>query len=454
MAGVNLPTFLAEHAAGERRVEVGGATILEVLRGLETRHPALRGWILDERGHLRQHVNLFVERDRVSIDRSVDDDDEIFVLQAISGGDVTAVDSPMEDGSEVELLVGTRKGLFLLRGSRAGELRVVERLFPGQEAEYACRDPRSGTYFASVTHGQFGPHLYRTDDPAGDWTQAEGLAFPEDGDEAVERIWVVEPGAAPDELWAGVAPAALFRSTDGGATWELNRGLYDHPSRAEWQPGFGGMCLHTICPWPGRPEHLTIAISAAGLWITEDGGRSWERGVEGLVPRYLPEEAREGAIALCVHKVERSALEPETLYMQFHGGVYRSDDAGRSWRDIGTDSGLPADFGFPVVADPNDPDRAYVIPLAADVDRVTPEGRLRVYLTTDRGNSWRPLSDGLPQRDAHLTILRQAFCHDGRQPLGLCFGTRSGEIYRSSDGGASWSRAAAHLPPVLSVRYA
>jgi photosystem II stability/assembly factor-like uncharacterized protein len=214
----------------------------------------------------------------------------------------------------------------------------------------------------------------------------------------------------------------------------------------------GGLCLHSICPWPGDPDRLAVAISAAGVWLTEDGGRSWRRGVEGLVPRYLPEEARADTLTLCVHDMKRAPLQPATLYMQFHGGLYRSDDAGESWIDIASGRGVPSDFGFPLAIDPADPNRAFVIPLAADSDRVTPDGKLHVYETRDRGGSWSALSKGLPQKDAYLTVLRQAFCTDEAAPLGLYFGATSGELFGSADGGSSWTTIASRLPPILSVR--
>jgi photosystem II stability/assembly factor-like uncharacterized protein len=353
-----------------------------------------------------------------------------------------------------ELLVGTKKGLVVLRGERGGSFEMAARAFPGEVVEFATRDARTGRYFASVTNGQFGPHLFHSEDPTARWTQAEGPAFPACASVAVERSWVVQPGAGDGELWCGVAPAALFRSGDGGNTWSLVEGLWNVPERVHWEGGAGGLCLHSICPWPGDPKRLAVGISSAGVWLTDDGGKTWRRSVSGLVPRYLPEEARKDTHAYCVHNMHRAPRQPATLYMQFHGGVYRSDDGGESWIDIGTDRGLPSDFGFPLAVDPNDADRAFIIPLAADADRVTPGGRVRVYETRNRGATWHPLEKGLPQERAYLTVLRQAFCTDGGKPLGLYFGAQSGEVFASSDGGSTWSTIAARLPPVLSLQCA
>jgi photosystem II stability/assembly factor-like uncharacterized protein len=352
-----------------------------------------------------------------------------------------------------ELLLGTKKGLFLLEGEPGFGFEIKTRAFAGQPIDFATRDPRSGRLLATVTSPFFGPKIFFTDDdPDAEWEQADGVALPEGGDQALERIWVIARGEADGTLYAGGDPGVLFESHDGGASWGINTGLWEQPSRPHWQPGGGGLCLHSICTWPGDPAKLAVAVSAAGMWLTEDGGRTWRRGNEGLNPRYLPEEALKDANAgRCVHHVERAPRQPERMFMQFHGGVYRSDDAGESWTDIGG-GGLPSDFGFPLMVDPDDPDSAYVIPLVADVDRVTPDGRVRVYETRDGGSCWTPRGDGLPAAHAYLTVLRQAFGRAGSgEQLQLYFGATSGDVFGSGDAGATWSTVATRLPPVFSV---
>ena len=350
-----------------------------------------------------------------------------------------------------ELLVGTKKGLFSLQGD--GAFEIAARSFAGEPVEYAMRDPRSGRYFASVTSAFYGPKLFVTDDPGGEWEQAEGLALPEGSEKALERIWAVVPGEEDGLLYLGGAPGVLFESRDGGLTWALNESFWNQPTRPDWSPGAGGMCMHSIATWPGDTSRLALAISAVGVWLSDDGGKRWRHGNRGLYPRYMPEEKREDTIDLCVHNMNRHPKRPERLFMQFHGGVYRSDDAGESWVSIA--EGLPSDFGFPLVIDPEDPDSAYVIPLVADLDRTTPDGRVRVYETRDAGASWVERGDGLPQEDAYLTILRQAFARDGSGPgMGLYFGATSGDVFGSTDAGASWFTAATKLPPVHSVRVA
>jgi len=354
-----------------------------------------------------------------------------------------------------ELLVGTKKGLFALQGDPGGSFDITARAFAGEPVEFAMRDGRSGRYFACVTSAFYGPKIFVADDPAGEWQQAEGLTLPDGEESALIRLWSVVPGIADDHLYAGGDPGVLFESRDGGVSWELNKSFWEQPTRPEWGPGAGGMCLHSIATWPGDPSRLALAISAVGVWLSDDAGQTWRHGNKGLVPRYLPEDARENTFDLCVHNLHRHATKPERLFMQFHGGVYRSDDAGESWIDIGTDTGLPSDFGFPLVIDPDDADSAYVIPLVADLDRVTPEGRVRVYETRDAGASWTPRGDGLPSEDAYLTILRQAFGRSGSgETMELYFGATSGDVFGSGDAGATWSTAATKLPPVHSVRVA
>jgi photosystem II stability/assembly factor-like uncharacterized protein len=349
-----------------------------------------------------------------------------------------------------ELLVATRKGLFALAGEAGGPFEVVDRAFAGETVEYATVDERTGRLLVSVTSPFYGPKVWYADGDSDGWEQAEGVELPEGGPEALERIWVIKTGEADGVVYAGGDPGALFESRDGGRTFKLNRALFEQPSRPHWQPGAGGLCLHSIVTWPEEPERLAIAISAAGVWLTDDGGRSWRRGNGGLDPRYLPEDPPDDEIALCVHSIERARARPERLFMQFHGGVYRSDDAGASWVSIA--DGLPSDFGFPLALDPADPDSAFLIPLSADVDRVTPEGRVRVYETRDAGASWTPRGDGLPSEDAYLTILRQGLTSVGEgEGLELYFGATSGAVYGSADGGATWFEVAGNLPPVLAV---
>jgi photosystem II stability/assembly factor-like uncharacterized protein/molybdopterin converting factor small subunit len=452
MAIVILPSSLQSRTGGTCQFAVDAATAGEALRRLEEQLPGIAGWVLDEQRRLREHIKIFVNAEQAELATPLSNGDELHVVRAISGGAPAAGAAASDSAGAGELLVGTHKGLIVMRGERGGPMDIVARQFAGQPVEFAVRDPRSGRYFASVTHGQHGPHLFYADDPTGEWREAEGPAFPESADAALKRIWIVQPGAEDGVLWAGVAPAALFRSEDDGVTWALNDGLWNQPSRPQWEGGMGGLCLHSICPWPGEPEKLAVGISAVGVWVTEDAGVTWRSGNKGLVPRYLPEEARENTLAHCVHNMHRAPGQPETIYMQFHGGVYRSDDAGDSWNDVAADTGLPADFGFPLALDPADPNRAFVIPMVSDQDRVTVDGKVRVYETRDRGASWRALANGLPQEDAYLTVLRQAFCADGRDPLGLYFGAESGDLFGSADGGRSWVSLAEHLPPILSVR--
>ena len=246
---------------------------------------------------------------------------------------------------------------------------------------------------------------------------------------------MIVPGERDGTLYAGGDPGVLFESRDGGATWELNRALWEHPTRSSWEPGGGGLCLHSIVPWPGDPERLSLAVSAAGVWHTEDGGKTWHRGNQGIVPRYTPEEARPETTNFCVHRLHRAATRPERMFMQFHGGVYRSDDAGETWTDIAP--GLPSDFGFPMVLDPADPDSAYVIPLSSDEDRVTPGGRVRVYETRDAGGRLGRARGG-PAAGGRVPDGAQAGVRSGGRRLGARAVLRR-DIGRSLRLGRRWS---------------
>ena len=359
---------------------------------------------------------------------------------------------------DVVVLVGTTKGLFTLRSGagRAG-FELSGPTFPGEEVYATCVDSRSGAtrLFTGSVSNHWGPVLRRSDDLGVTWTEdgQAALRFPADTDASLARIWQLAPGPRdePDVVYAGVEPAALFRSDDGGRSFSLVRGLWDHPHRPQWEPGGGGLCLHTVLVHPDDDQRLLIAISAAGVYRSDDGGASWRASNRGIVAGFLP-DGQDLEFGQCVHKVARDAADPDRLYLQHHGGIYRSDDGGDTWSAMTGIAGM--DFGFPVVAHPARPSTAYLLPLESDEYRCTPDGRCTVWRTRDAGATWQPLTDGLPQRDAHLTVLRDAFTTDGLDVAGLYFGTRTGEIYASTDDGESWQLLARHLPPVMSVRAA
>jgi len=272
------------------------------------------------------------------------------------------------------------------------------------------------------------------------------------GLDTLERIWQIAPGGKnrPGVLYAGVEPAALFESRDHGATWTLNEGLWNHPHRPKWQPGGGGLCLHTILPDATNPDRMWIAISTGGVYRTEDGGASWQVSNHGVRAQFLPDPHPE--FGQCVHKVVSHPSRPERLFLQNHWGLYRSENGGESWQDMA--NGVPSDFGFAMAMHPHDPETVYIMPLESDEFRVMPEGKLRVYRSRDAGRSWEPLTRGLPQKDAMETVLRDAMDVDDMNPAGVYFGTRSGRLYGSPDGGASWNLIHGGLPPIVCVKAA
>jgi hypothetical protein len=353
--------------------------------------------------------------------------------------------------SEQLVLIGTYKGLFV---SRNGELEGPH--FKGQAIYAVAHDARpggAGRLLVGADSAHWGPSVWHSDDLGATWKEPEGgaLGFPTDTEASLARVWQLQPGGddEPGVVRAGVEPAALFHSVDGGVSFVLNRGLWDHPHRPQWEPGGGGMCLHTIVRHPTNPQRLWIAVSAAGVYRSDDGGASWQARNQGISAVFMPGPAPE--FGQCVHKLSLNPVRPDTLFAQNHWGIFRTDDGGDSWSPI--EAGVPSTFGFPIVSDPHDADTAYVIPLESDEYRCTPEGRCRVYRTTDGGNKWEALAEGLPQDNAHVTVLRDGFTSAPvNGSTGLWFGTRGGEVYQSLDGGDSWTALVEHLPPVLCVR--
>jgi photosystem II stability/assembly factor-like uncharacterized protein len=359
-----------------------------------------------------------------------------------------------QDG-DVLLLVGTMKGAFIFRASEArSSWEVGGPYFPGSAVYAMAYDGRGGRHriWAGPQSMHWGALLQSTDDFGHTWTnpQEANVKFPESAGVALQNIWQLVPGRAeePESLYCGVEPAALFVSRDAGSSWQLNEELWNHPQRARWQPGGGGLCMHTILLDPADPKRIRIAVSTAGMYATEDGGASWRPSNDGVRADFLPDKHPE--FGQCVHKVVQSRQRPERMYLQNHWGLYRSDDRGEKWVDIA--NGVPSDFGFALGIHPQDPDCAWIVPLESDQFRCTPEGKLRVFRTRNAGHSWEPLADGLPQTGAYETVLRDAMAVDSLETPGVYFGTRSGKLFGSANEGDRWAELADGLPPVVSVK--
>jgi serine/threonine protein kinase len=351
------------------------------------------------------------------------------------------------------LLVGTTKGLFLMRSNaKRAKWEIAGPYFHGQGVYTMAYDARAGRrrIWAS-TKTPMSAVLRWTDDFGRTWTNPSEsqLQFPAGSGATVQDVWQVCPGRdeEPEVLYCGVAPAALFESRDGGHTWSLVRGLFDHPHRIRWEPGNGGLCLHTIVLDPVNPARRYVAISAAGVYRTEDDGKTWQAKNHGIRVTFRPERYPE--FGQCVHRIVMHPARPERLFLQNHWGLYRSDDAGESWQDIA--NGVPSDFGFAMAIHPRHPDWVYTIPVESDEFRCTPEGRLRVYRTRNAGESWEALSRGLPQKGSYTTVLRHGMTTDTLDPPGVYFGTRHGIVYGSIDEGKTWKKIVEGLPAITCV---
>jgi len=350
----------------------------------------------------------------------------------------------------VLLLVGTAKGAFLLESdARRRDWSIRGPLCEGWPIHDLIAEPGSGAILAAGGSAWYGPAVWRSDDLGSTWTHSSaGLTYGDgDGAQAITTVWSLAAGPN-GTLFAGVEPAGLFQSADRGATWSHIEGLTRHETRPTWQPGAGGLILHTIVPHPTEPQRTWVGISAVGVFETRDGGVSWEPRNNGVRADFIPGPPPE--TGQCVHKFAAAAGEPETLYQQNHCGVYRSDDGGLQWTEI--TGSLPSEFGFVLATHPRDPATAWIIPLTRPEEgRVMPGGSAAVWRTHDRGASWIRAGGGLPQRDAYLGVLREAMARDTLEPVGVTFGTSTGQLWHSSDGGERWRRITADLPQIWSV---
>ncbi len=364
--------------------------------------------------------------------------------------------------SGVRVLVGTRKGAFVLTADGTRRSWSVDGPhFGGWEIYHAKGSPTDpDRIYLSQSTGWFGQLIQRSDDGGRTW-EAVGNEFAYDGVPGThqwydgtphpwefKRVWHLEPSPHdPDTVYAGVEDAALFRSTDGGATWHELAGLRGHGSGPRWQPGAGGLCLHTILLHPTDPDRIFIAISAAGAFRSDDGGASWRPINQGLSSQYIPDPTAD--VGHCVHRIALHPSRPDVLFMQKHWDVMRSDDAGDHWHEVS--GNLPSDFGFPIQVHAHEPETVYVVPIKSDSEHYPPDARLRVYRSRTGGDEWAALTTGLPQENCYVNVLRDAMAVDTLDECGVYFGTTGGQVYGSADGGDSWTAIVRDLPSVLSV---
>jgi len=351
--------------------------------------------------------------------------------------------------SRILVLVGTKKGAFILE-SDAGRRRWALRgpFCQAWPLNHVIADAAGGAIYAGGGNEWFGPAVWKSTDWGETWSHSsDGLAYAE-GETPIKAVWSLAP--ANGSLYAGVEPAGLFRSDDGGVSWRHVAGLRDHPSRPDWQPGGGGLILHAVVPHPDDHGQLWVAISAAGVFHTADGGETWQPRNKGTRNDYLPDGRQYPEVGQCVHSLVMAPGMPERLYQQNHCGMYRSDDGGLKWDSI--EAGLPSTFGFPAAAHPRDPATLYLLPLNGDTaGRYVPDGKAAVWRTRDGGGTWQVLRRGLPQENAFFGVLRQAMATDRLDPAGVYFGTGSGALFASADEGESWACIVQHLPTILSV---
>jgi photosystem II stability/assembly factor-like uncharacterized protein len=364
--------------------------------------------------------------------------------------------------AKVRVLVGTRKGAFVINSDgQRRDWKIEGPFFAGWEVMHVAGSPADpNRLFASQWTDWHGQVVQRSDDGGATWNPV-GNAFPYEGVPGThqwydgtphpwdfKRVWHFEPSPEdPDRVYAGVEDAALFLSTDGGSTWAELAGLRTHTTGQTWSPGAGGLCLHTIIIDPSNPRRMFVAISAAGAFRTDDGGETWKVATKGLQSNFLPDP--EATVGHCIHRLAMHPSRPNTLFMQKHWDVCRSDDGGDSWREVS--GNLPSDFGFPIAVHAHEPETIYVVPIKSDSEHYPPDGKLRVYRSRSGGEEWEALTNGLPQADCYVNVLRDAMAVDTLDSCGIYFGTTGGQVYASSDSGDSWQPIAEHLPAVLSV---